>query len=54
MIFFFTPGGMEELLLAGATPAEPGVAPPTRDLSLGKPPTELMGRYATENLPDLS
>ncbi|WP_329203072.1 cupin domain-containing protein [Streptomyces sp. NBC_01435] len=54
MIFFFTPGGIEELLLAGATPAEPGVAPPIRELSIGEPPTELMERYATEVLPDPS
>ncbi|MFD4661148.1 cupin domain-containing protein [Kitasatospora sp. NPDC058444] len=52
MIFFFTPGGIEELLLADATPAEPGTAPPVRQLSIAEPPTELMERYATEILPD--
>ncbi|CAN3978167.1 cupin domain-containing protein [Kitasatospora purpeofusca] len=30
MVLFFTPGGIEELLLADAIPARPGTAPPIR------------------------
>ncbi|KOU38396.1 hypothetical protein [Streptomyces sp. WM6378] len=53
-MFFFTPGGIEELLFANALPPEPCVAPPIRQLSVAEPSTELMERYATENLPDPS
>ncbi|KOV60727.1 hypothetical protein ADK64_29695 [Streptomyces sp. MMG1121] len=55
MIFFFTPGGMEELLVASSTPATPpatpGVAPSVQEVR-PLPIAELMVRYATEQLPD--
>jgi quercetin dioxygenase-like cupin family protein len=52
MIFLFTPGGMEEVLLATSEPARPGETPgpPRTDVSPIDP--EFLARFA-EMLPDL-
>lgn len=51
MVFFFLPGGIEEVFRATGRPARPGEHPPIEaDLPIAP---ELLERYGTEILPDL-
>ncbi|MGW6597840.1 cupin domain-containing protein [Streptomyces sp. NPDC055036] len=53
MIFFFTPGGIEELMVGSSTPARPGVSPSVEEVTMPPLIPELMERFGTEQLPDL-
>jgi mannose-6-phosphate isomerase-like protein (cupin superfamily) len=52
MIFLFTPGGMEEVLLATSEPARPGETPDPQRTDVSPIDPEFLARFA-EMLPDL-
>lgn len=51
MVFFFVPGGIEELFRAAAQPARPGEQPPANAVQAPSP--ELLQRYGTHIFPEL-